>query len=439
MAKNIKCDLTVENQLIKTMPAKIFGEELNDKKARAKLGWTQKHSSFNKKETETICDNAYQHRTSSKLLKNEKKGRPTANPTTVCLKPETNYDCKEGFAQRLRQAWIDREKSKSCINIYLARNVIENPSMEIYNDNQNSSNDDQECDSNRTSIEVKIQSQVGESENSCDSCEEDKTQSAAVRRVKFYNSFKKNDDNNSITRVMSAPSSRNQKVHIAKKQRLIGLRRQSQEINRPSARKLKSCRSKAFHKSIDEETQQLNKHRSIKKHQNTEVITMMSLLSPVGSDVEERFPNEIPAKMVTFPQFSYNMRYHQKSFDSVVQSIEQPKLLTNRVGKSLIKYKTLDLTRNEGNTTIQEEKGTLHHEINNDESHNENIVSEVLTNNYEVIDGQPLFKTAKEKECWTLFKKMTDKGISVTFDTVLRGMLTPTEYRLRKNELLSYG
>nr|XP_034189349.1 uncharacterized protein LOC117608396 [Osmia lignaria] len=48
---------------------------------------------------------------------------------------------------------------------------------------------------------------------------------------------------------------------------------------------------------------------------------------------------------------------------------------------------------------------------------------------------EPRFQTNKEKECWHLYRKMCDKGICVSFDTVLRGMLTPTEYRLRQKEL----
>lgn len=31
-----------------------------------------------------------------------------------------------------------------------------------------------------------------------------------------------------------------------------------------------------------------------------------------------------------------------------------------------------------------------------------------------------------------MFCKMSQKGINVTYDTILRGMLTPTEYRMRK-------
>ncbi|KAI5735015.1 hypothetical protein M8J77_013143 [Diaphorina citri] len=48
------------------------------------------------------------------------------------------------------------------------------------------------------------------------------------------------------------------------------------------------------------------------------------------------------------------------------------------------------------------------------------------------LDRPPIFRTSKEQDCWTMFQKMTKKGINVSYDTILRGMLTPTEYRLHK-------
>ncbi|XP_059471839.1 nucleolar and coiled-body phosphoprotein 1 [Neocloeon triangulifer] len=54
-----------------------------------------------------------------------------------------------------------------------------------------------------------------------------------------------------------------------------------------------------------------------------------------------------------------------------------------------------------------------------------------------LIEGSPKFESPKEQECWHLYRKMCEKGLTVSFDTVLRGMLTPTEYRLRKSALLS--
>lgn len=39
-------------------------------------------------------------------------------------------------------------------------------------------------------------------------------------------------------------------------------------------------------------------------------------------------------------------------------------------------------------------------------------------------------RTPKERECWKLFQKMSNRGVAVSYDTILRGMLTPTELRM---------
>lgn len=44
-------------------------------------------------------------------------------------------------------------------------------------------------------------------------------------------------------------------------------------------------------------------------------------------------------------------------------------------------------------------------------------------------------ESPKEKQCWDMYCKMSKKGINVSFDTILRGMLTPTEYRLRRKSI----
>lgn len=49
----------------------------------------------------------------------------------------------------------------------------------------------------------------------------------------------------------------------------------------------------------------------------------------------------------------------------------------------------------------------------------------------------PKFESSKEKECWAMYKKMSSKGLPVSYDTILRGMLTPTEYRLTKKEIVT--
>lgn len=49
-------------------------------------------------------------------------------------------------------------------------------------------------------------------------------------------------------------------------------------------------------------------------------------------------------------------------------------------------------------------------------------------------DNELKFGSVKEKECWEMYCKMADKGLKISYDTILRGMLTPTEYRMRRKE-----
>lgn len=49
---------------------------------------------------------------------------------------------------------------------------------------------------------------------------------------------------------------------------------------------------------------------------------------------------------------------------------------------------------------------------------------------FDSITAYPEYvRSIKEKECWLLFQKMVNKGISVSYETIMRGMLTPTEVR----------
>lgn len=57
---------------------------------------------------------------------------------------------------------------------------------------------------------------------------------------------------------------------------------------------------------------------------------------------------------------------------------------------------------------------------------------EVAEKNFE--NKENTTSTSNEKKCWELYRKMSDKGVNVSFDTVLRGMLTPTEYRLHRSQ-----
>ncbi|XP_076225648.1 uncharacterized protein LOC116424339 [Nomia melanderi] len=80
-------------------------------------------------------------------------------------------------------------------------------------------------------------------------------------------------------------------------------------------------------------------------------------------------------------------------------------------------------TKNSGNSSPGDVKHTF------------TTASKEIVQQVQLAPTEPQFQTNKEKECWHLYRKMCDKGVCVSFDTVLRGMLTPTEYRLRQKEL----
>lgn len=56
----------------------------------------------------------------------------------------------------------------------------------------------------------------------------------------------------------------------------------------------------------------------------------------------------------------------------------------------------------------------------------------------DILDSNIVFpeyvRSIKEKECWLLYQKMSNKGISVSYETILRGMLTPSEVRVVENK-----
>lgn len=315
----------------------------------ARNGWTQKDSSFNRTETDDGdgCHVATEiiTRSINKLSTNERKSgqtRPNANPTRVCLKPEAPQESKEEFARRMRQAWIDREQSKSCINIYLARNVPvqetgrpveQGPSVAsvaavAVADEQlrrPETNNVAGGGSGRTSLKVQLQSNVqatatvvvteaGSDElidSAADDSGDDKLEpplplSAAARRVRFHKTARRQSpgDRPTMARAMSAPSDvihrrpvpragANTAPPTPQGRYSAGTRRKSQDPTQAHykfpTRKLKSGRNKAFHKSIDAPDSGAAAHKYGRKNQNhVEVVTMMSLLSPVGSDAEEK-------------------------------------------------------------------------------------------------------------------------------------------------------
>lgn len=74
------------------------------------------------------------------------------------------------------------------------------------------------------------------------------------------------------------------------------------------------------------------------------------------------------------------------------------------------KENTMDITKNNENNTLLSPTTT----------------DKTVGEHYEFPD---YVRSLKERECWKLYMKMSTKGVNISYDTILRGMLTPTEFR----------
>lgn len=79
---------------------------------------------------------------------------------------------------------------------------------------------------------------------------------------------------------------------------------------------------------------------------------------------------------------------------------------------------SVETNKSEDTTTIMNQQNNNNKEqppatkVDDDENYPENVQS------------------VRERECYRLYQKMSNMGLNVSFDTVLRGMLTPTELRV---------
>ncbi|CAG9854758.1 unnamed protein product [Phyllotreta striolata] len=240
---------------------------------------------------------------------------------------------------------------------------------------------------------------------------------------------------------------------------------------------LKSTASKTSDAEKNEENS-----RSNCQAPGAEVVTMVSLISPEGSDGEEQEEDKQSSleksgqvqkiggvgktsKTVSFQQSSIHaIRSFSASFPARRSSVSAALLMNNSLnsfatkgqqekrGTNSTKFDDDErmpkrrFVRNskEDSKTASFDQRNIDDEIQKDEQKqigdlenpNQGASDDVKTGKEQEASDVDL-KSPKEKQCWSMYCKMTEKGINVSFDTILRGMLTPTEYRLsRKHSLI---
>ncbi|XP_065370472.1 uncharacterized protein LOC135962459 [Calliphora vicina] len=183
-----------------------------------------------------------------------------------------------------------------------------------------------------------------------------------------------------------------------------------------------------------------------------DVITLVSLISSEGSDSEKEDSSITPTnshkgsptrrppslrktgKSVSFqenypPAFQfaskeYSHMLRRGSIAPVAQRIKSNRPPTAPAGSIF--------------HTARSEMPASNIETSEESEHLENINNNVRNTLSQSQSDKPLedeyefpeyVRSLKERECWKLYMKMSTKGVNITYDTILRGMLTPTEFR----------
>ncbi|CAG9824157.1 unnamed protein product [Phaedon cochleariae] len=210
-----------------------------------------------------------------------------------------------------------------------------------------------------------------------------------------------------------------------------------------------------------------------------DVETMVSLISPSGSDCEDTGKPEkansvressdqrvgtalsLPKeeKSVSFQQSSiHSVRSFSASFPARRAVLGNNRMLRHKMRSSSqerngsLERKRLNSTNIQGKMSMDETKTPSNDMVQGIETikASPNPIEEIAntkepnitrsnsgpeeSNGTEAREIED-FESSKEKQCWNLYSKITKNGINVSFDTILRGILTPTEYRTRQMSL----
>ncbi|XP_075168322.1 uncharacterized protein LOC142240512 [Haematobia irritans] len=187
-----------------------------------------------------------------------------------------------------------------------------------------------------------------------------------------------------------------------------------------------------------------------------DVITLVSLISSEGSDSEKEDCPSTPTnsdcssptrrppslrksgKSVSFQEnYPPTFQFASKEYSHMLRRGSIAPLAARIKSNRPPTAPPVSIFHTANNSTSKLTKDMNEEEETNvvvDENHNDESPS-----NTSAISKKPLeeenyqypeyVRSIKERECWKLFQKMSAKGVNITYDTILRGMLTPTEFR----------
>ncbi|XP_065225652.1 dentin sialophosphoprotein isoform X2 [Planococcus citri] len=300
--------------------------------------------------------------------------------------------------------------------------------------------------------------------------------------MKRGNSLSSAENTDELAQIACGPTSPSPSPSPLFKQPMQPISQQSDKMKQQLIikRKLKSCRSRSFHKSLDnssviENFDTFSFTKPLKSNQNSDVVTMVSLIVSNDEDTAADSTNHSQStnKSDATPRIKENIDNKSEKqtktgilkskwqSDNIKRANTQPmqkrrfinvshKLISSpeKTSSNLVLKKywqkienyqmmhfcmlfrfsltgfrkssaSLTILTAVDNLTKTEENRRLNRAHSSDSGNSTySVENETLAEAKEVETDKP-FQSAKEQECWSSFRKMTNKGFSVSFDTIL--------------------
>uniref|UniRef100_A0A1A9W9X8 Uncharacterized protein n=1 Tax=Glossina brevipalpis TaxID=37001 RepID=A0A1A9W9X8_9MUSC len=171
-----------------------------------------------------------------------------------------------------------------------------------------------------------------------------------------------------------------------------------------------------------------------------EVITLVSLISPEDSDSEKEDNSSVIAakrapslkktgKSVSFQETDLSFQLSSKECSHMLRRSSVAPVAARMRANRPPTAPPISIFRQDSRNSASDSTVEVTVPPANNESSEEKTAKRL-----EVLTYPDYIQSYKGRECWKLFLKMSASGVNIAYDTILRGLLTPTEFRQQQKQ-----
>uniref|UniRef100_A0A1A9WN61 Uncharacterized protein n=1 Tax=Glossina brevipalpis TaxID=37001 RepID=A0A1A9WN61_9MUSC len=171
-----------------------------------------------------------------------------------------------------------------------------------------------------------------------------------------------------------------------------------------------------------------------------EVITLVSLISPEDSDSEKEDNSSVIAakrapslkktgKSVSFQETDLSFHLSSKECSHMLRRGSVAPVAARMRANRPPTAPPISIFRQDSHNSTSDSTVELTVPPANNASSEEKTAKRL-----EVLTYPDYVQSYKGRECWKLFLKMSASGVNIAYDTILKGLLTPTEFRQQQKQ-----